>query len=137
MRIFLITSILLCFGIGAYAQEIQIKTRLSMAEMAKRVTKCSFKQVPQDVRERHGTGTATLLIYVNQEGKVYSVSPLTKLGPVTDYLRTAVLDWKFRPLEENGTRVTFKGLIQVPFWYGAFANPNAKKASFSDSSCAR
>lgn len=122
MKIFLSLLIIVLSSSFVFTQTKQEKEiRLSVKEIKKRIIKEEFLDIPQEVKNCHGTGILTLRVKVDQNGIVKSLQLISGICPkVNEYIVKAVENWKFKPLRIDNENVSFRGFIQVPFCYGAF-----------------
>jgi hypothetical protein len=122
MKIFLFLTFIFLFSSVVFAQTIQEKiVHLSSKAIKKRVIKQEFSDIPQSVLDCQATGTFSLYIQVNQEGRVVKATLYAGLCPKADlYVEKTVATWKFKPLQVNKRRVSFIGHIAIPFHYGRF-----------------
>jgi len=122
MKIFLFFILIALFFLPVFAQTEQEKeVRLPPKEMKERIVKQEFPDVPQSVRDCHARGTLRFYVKVDTEGKVKSVNLVSGLcKAANEYTEKAVVNWKFKPLEVDEKKVSFRGVIEVPFCYGGF-----------------
>jgi TonB family protein len=86
-----------------------------------RVVNREFRDVPQRVRDFHGVGTILLLVEVDLSGKATRANVIRGLGrDVNEYAKSQVLAWKFKPMTRTGQPINYRGMVSIPFWYGAF-----------------
>lgn len=95
--------------------------------MKKRVVKMGFPDVPQEVKLCHAKGALYLLIMVDQEGVVKNVKYISGINHsicrrLREYVEQTVANWEFKPLKIKKEKVSFKGVIEVPFCYGSFGS---------------
>lgn len=122
MKIFLSLILIALFFLPVFAQTEQEKeVPLPPKKLKERIVKQEFPDVPQSVRDCHATGTFRFYVKVDTEGKVKSVNLVSGLcKAANEYTEKAVANWKFKPLEADGKKVSFRGVIEVPFCYGGF-----------------
>lgn len=124
MKILLPTIFLICFSLPVFSQTEQKKiVRLSSLKIKEKIVKFEFPNVPQEIRDFHAQGQFLLRLVVDENGKVKEIISLTKFSEkVNEYLKGTVKNWQFEPLKINGEKVSYNGIIFIPFCYGSFSN---------------
>lgn len=105
--------------LGQNREVVSLKPR----EISKRIISKKFANVPDQVRRFHAIGTINVLVKVSETGSVVSATMLSGLGHIDfmkEYVTVEVLSWKFKPLKRGGDKVSYRGLVSIPFCYGAF-----------------
>ena len=122
MKIVLSLILIALLFLSVFAQTEQEKeVRLPPKEMKERIVKQEFSDVPQSVRDCHATGTFRFYVKIDTEGKVKSANLVSGLcKAANEYTEKAVANWKFKPLKVEEKKVSFRGIIEVPFCYGGF-----------------
>ncbi len=89
--------------------------------MKERIIKQGFPDVPQSVRDCHATGTFVFYVKVDTQGNVKSTRLVKGIcKDANEYVEMAIANWKFKPLEIDTKKIAFRGVVEIPFWYGGF-----------------
>ncbi len=115
----------LIFSFSVFSQtEAKERVFLPTKLFKERIIKQDFPDVPQEIKEFHARGSITVHISVDEKGKAEKVNVISGFSEeqITDYLTKTITEWKFKPLEIDGRKVPFKGILQTPFCYGSFSN---------------
>lgn len=116
---------ILIFSCAVFAQTDKEKSvSISPKALKERIIKQEFPDVPEEIRRYHAKGVLNLRVSVDEDGNVKKVNIITEFTNKTlsDYLQKTIFDWKFKPFEKNGKRVSVTGILQIPFCYGSFSD---------------
>jgi hypothetical protein len=107
--------------LGSFGQEPQTKpVVLAVDQMKKMIVQREFVDVPARVRDFHARGSIVVMVDVNRSGPPTKVKALRKTYQfLTDYVERSISKWKFKPLAVKGDPTEFRGVVIIPFWYGA------------------
>jgi len=124
MKIFLSFIFIVLFFLPVLAQtEQEREVRLPPKKMKERIFKQGFSDVPQSVRDCHATGTFVFYVKVDTHGDVKSAKLIKGLcKDANEYIERAIANWKFKPLEIVTKKTAFRGVVEIPFWYGSFGS---------------
>ncbi|HSK73283.1 MAG TPA: TonB family protein [Pyrinomonadaceae bacterium] len=124
MRFLLSTIFLICFSLSAFSQTEQKKViPLASLKIKERIVKFEFPNVPQEVRDFHARGQFRLRFVVDENGKVKEINSLSKFSEkVNEYLEETIKNWQFKPLKINGEKISYSGIVVIPFCYGSFSS---------------
>ena len=88
-------------------------------EMKARLIKKKFRNIPGSVRSLHAKGTVNILVKVDGAGRPIHADVISTGAQNRCRIRE-LLEWKFEPLEIEGRRRSFRGVVTLNFCYGNF-----------------
>jgi hypothetical protein len=103
----------------AFAQNSSKEFRIiTSKERQTLVLKKVIPQTPDSFRTDVSQGTITTIVNVNRAGVVEEVKFVTSMKRFEPFIRSALLNWKFKPLASNGVATPFRTIISFYVCWG-------------------
>jgi protein TonB len=89
--------------------------RVTQAEALELATTKVHPEYPLVARQLNLAGVVEVEVVVGENGAVESATPISGSPVLTKPAADALKKWKFKPMQENGSAVSFRATLKVTF----------------------